>query len=239
MPVLVRRSISIALKVVVSLAVFPLDAGSDELDEVGHFGAKGRDGARSSARFVSPSPKRKQKLPQAATSAPTGSPTPPPPHGQKRPSSFQSRTNAKTQPQSRPRIPPRKKSRSGYSRSVRKMIRAHNKKGQPVGDIKLYAKENRWGPPVKIQSCYGDNILTRFSVTAKGSLGKIWFQFKDVTYRQRRRGHRRHQGYRWIMVEPGMLIVGRYILLRAQTAKGNDVVSLKVLGNCIEDPVKR
>jgi hypothetical protein len=130
---------------------------------------------------------------------------------------------------SRPRIPPSPPSHSGYTRSVKKMIRTYNKKGRATGDIKLYAKENHWGPGVKIQSCYGDNILTRFTVIKKGDTDRIWFQFKNVTNRSRKR-HR----HKWVMVEPGILIRGRYIYLRAQSSRGNGVISIKVVGNCIE-----
>ena len=126
-------------------------------------------------------------------------------------------------------IPPRIKARGRYTRSLRRKIRAHNKKGQPVGNIQLYARENRWGPGVKVQRCYGDNVLSKFTVLQKGDTDKIWFQFRDVTYRNR--GRRRHK---WINVEPGMLMRGRHILLRAQAARGNGVLTLKVVGHCIE-----
>jgi len=128
------------------------------------------------------------------------------------------------------KISPPKKS---YTRSIRKMIRQQNKKGRRFGNIKLYARENHWGSPVKIQSCYGDNILTIFAVTNKGETGDLWFEFKNVTMRNK--GKRRHK---WITVNPGMLIRGRTIYLRAQSSKGHDVISLKVKGNCIEDPPK-
>lgn len=131
------------------------------------------------------------------------------------------------------RIPPKPKTNSKYTRATRKAIQAHNKSGRPIGDIKLYAKEKHWGPAVKIQSCYGDNILTRFSITDKGNTGKISFQFKNVT----RRNKRRHR-HKWVMVKPGVLISGRYIYLRAQTSIGNAILSLRVVGNCIERPAR-
>ncbi len=130
-------------------------------------------------------------------------------------------------------IPPRQKSPASYNRSVRKMIRHHNKKGRSFGHIKLYVRENRWGPAVKIQSCYGDNIMTSFTLLNKPQTGDVWFEFKNATFRNR--GRRRHK---WITVNPGMIIRGRTIYLRAQSSKGNGVVTLKVKGNCIEDPPK-
>ena len=131
---------------------------------------------------------------------------------------------------SRQEIPPRVASRSRYSRSLRKSIHRHNKKGQLYGDIQLYARENRWGPAVKIQRCYGDNILTSFSVINKGATGKLGFEFKNTTFRNR--GRHRH---RWILVKPGMIIRGRHIFLRAQSSKGSGVITIKVRGNCIEE----
>ncbi len=133
--------------------------------------------------------------------------------------------------QNRQIIPPRQKSAASYTRSVRKMIRHHNKKGRSFGDLKLYVRENRWGPAVKIQSCYGDNILTSFAVLNKPEAGDLWFEFKNATFRNR--GRQRHK---WITVNPGMIIRGRTIYLRAQSSKGNGVVRLRVKGNCIEDP---
>ena len=121
-----------------------------------------------------------------------------------------------------------------YNRAIRRMIKRHNKKGQRVGNIKLYAKEKRWGAAVKIQGCYGDNILSKFSIIDTGGIkprenDKISFQFKDVTYRNR--GRRRHK---WIRVKPGKLIRGRFIYLRARSSRGQGVLTLKIRGNCIE-----
>jgi len=132
---------------------------------------------------------------------------------------------------SRQEIPPRHKSPSHYTRKLRKMIARHNKKGRQYGDIQLYARENRWGSAVKIQACFGDNVLTSFEVVDKGNTNELWFEFKDVTYRNR--GRHRH---RWIAVSPRMIIRGRHIFLRAQSSKGNGVISLKIRGNCIDDP---
>jgi hypothetical protein len=129
---------------------------------------------------------------------------------------------------------PRITARQGYSRALRRMIKRNNKKGQRVGNIKLYAKKKRWGAAVKIQGCYGDNILSKFSITDTGGIrqrekDKISFQFKDVTYRNR--GRRRHK---WVRVKPGTLIRGRFIYLRARSSSGQGVLTLKVRGNCIE-----
>ncbi len=160
--------------------------------------------------------------------------SPPPPSEGKIRKASSAKTGAKTRQPfviHRQIIPPRSKARSRYTRRLRRQIRRFNKKGRQTGDIKLYAKENRWGPAVKIQSCYGDNILSRFSVRKNGTDGKIWFQFKNATARNRRRGRGRH---RWIMVDQEMLIRGRHIYLRAQSSKGNGVLTLKVRGNCIE-----
>ena len=238
MPVSVSTSLLSAVLAAGLLAVFPTIAGSDESDEVGSYGDL--TGENSQPDRV-PTPKPAPTAPPRfiVKPRPPRPATPPRPTPAPRPA-FQHKPviertvkppleNTNTPNLDRPHIPQQPKSPSAYTRRVRNMIRAHNKKGQVVGDIKLFAKENRWGASVKIQNCYGDNILTRFSVTDKGVAQKLWFQFKNVTYRNR--GRHRH---RWIMVEPGFVIRGRKILLRAQASKGNAILSLKVLGSCIE-----
>ena len=233
------------------LAAFPASVGSHSSDKTSSSDLSAKEGQQAPAhhfasRTTLPPPPR-TKTAHQRSSSPSSWHLPPPsrpnrqqqvlslnknkkPPLKKAPKATKSRKAPKALVPTR-YIPPKKPSPSGYTRSVRKMIRAHNKNGQPRGDIKLYARENRWGSGVKIQSCYGDNILTRFSVTRKGQTGAVWFQFKNVTYRNR--GRHRHK---WIMVKPGMLIRGRRILLRAQASHGNDVVTLRVVGNCIERP---
>jgi len=120
--------------------------------------------------------------------------------------------------------PPRR-----YTRSIRKLIHYYNKYGQRYGNIKLFAKEGYWGPAVKVQKCHGDNVYSRFRLVGKGEAGRVWFQYQDTTFRNRRRHH-------WVMVDPGMIMRGQHVFLRAQSSKGSDIVSIKVSGTCIETP---
>jgi hypothetical protein len=115
-----------------------------------------------------------------------------------------------------------------YSRAVRKAIRHFNRYGQKHGDIQLFAREGAWGPAVKIQRCFGDNISSYFEMVNKGEAGRVWFQYQNVTSRNRRH-------HRWVMVDPLMRILGQHIFLRAQSSKGSDIITIKVRGNCISE----
>lgn len=116
---------------------------------------------------------------------------------------------------------------SGYTRTIRDAIKYSNDYGRPLGRIKMYAREGEWGPAVEIQDCFGDNIQTKFSVVDSGETGRLWFQYKDASH-----GNGRQR--RWVMVDPGMIIRGRTIHLRAQSSSGSDIIGLKVIGNCID-----
>jgi hypothetical protein len=114
---------------------------------------------------------------------------------------------------------------SGYTRSIGEAIAYYNKYGRSNGRIRLYAREGEWGPEVKLQDCFGDNIMTKFAIGERGQTQRLWFQYRDTSHRRRHR--------RWVMVDPGMIIRGRVIYLRAQSSAGSDIVSLNVVGNCM------
>ena len=60
-----------------------------------------------------------------------------------------------------------------YTKSVGAMIEKNNSKGRRRGHIKLYAKRQNWGPGVKIQACFGDNVLTKFTIADKGIQSRL------------------------------------------------------------------
>lgn len=113
----------------------------------------------------------------------------------------------------------------GYNRSIADAIAYYNRYGRGSGHVRLYARESEWGPAVKLQDCFGDNIRTKFAVAERGQAQRLWFQYKDVSHGRRRQ--------RWVMVDPGMVIRGRVIWLRAQSSAGSDIVTLDVVGNCM------
>ncbi|MCF6199521.1 MAG: hypothetical protein L3J67_09020 [Hyphomicrobiaceae bacterium] len=73
--------------------------------------------------------------------------------------------------------------------------------------------------------------MTIFNVIDKGKTGDLLFQYKNVT--RRHKGRNRHK---WKTAIARTIIRGRYIILRARSSKGADVISLRIRGNCIEAP---
>ena len=120
------------------------------------------------------------------------------------------------------------------TRQMRQMIRKNNRQGRARGHIKIFAPQGTWGPPVKIQSCFGDNILTRFTVSDPANAGDLAFQFQTVRRRNSRPGRKG-----WKPIRPGELIRGRYVYLRARNRDEAGIVALRVVGICIDDPPRK
>ncbi len=121
-----------------------------------------------------------------------------------------------------------------YTKTIGAMIADNNIKGRRTGHIKLYAKQGTWGPGVKIQACFGDNVLTKFTVADKGASGSLRFQVQVVPTNKSKSA-----GNKWVPVSPGKLIRGRYIYLRAQSVRQSDVITLSTVGICIDRPAAR
>ena len=118
-----------------------------------------------------------------------------------------------------------------YSKAIEQNIRDNNQRGQPRGNIKLYAKQGDWGAGVRIQACFGDNILTKFTVRDRGASEGLRFEYQGVRNKKSRSTRRG-----WKSVEPGSLIKGRYIFLRARSSQNSGTITLRVVGICIDDP---
>jgi hypothetical protein len=123
-------------------------------------------------------------------------------------------------------LPRREPIPPGYDREIAREIKEHNSQGREHGQLKLYVGEKMWGPQIMLQSCYGDNIVTKFSIDPAGNElppgARLWFQY-------RLRGKRK----KWVMVEPGEVIRGRYVFLRAQASEGSGIIVLATRGSCI------